>query len=767
MDCFVIKKKSCFLLSKCIVDHNWTTSYKNVDPIFCILYILGPVIKNTHQYHFTGLAAATSYQVKVQAFDANGNTSASSDAFIVHTGADAAAIASDLLFSEYVEGSSNNKALEIANYTGNAVDLSMYTLKKQTNGGGSWSNGFNLSGVLGNGAAFVIANNSAAPNLTDNADVITGSGQVTFNGNDAVGLFKNDVLIDIIGVFDGGTGNFAKDITLQRKPNIKSPNTTYTLSEWDSFAKDTFTGIGNHLITGTNTFLGTIDTDWDNAANWSLGIVPNGTDAIIKADKVANAAGAISVDNLTLETNAALEVGLQVNAFGTVLLTTEASLIAKNSTSFDFTYHRYLKNENWHLMSSPVTDETFANFIANHSFATGSNGNIGIGAYDNTTAGWTYANASTTGTLSSGEGHSIKLTAPGTISLSGALPIINRSIVITHGGASGNGFNLIGNPFPSYLVANHTSATALNNLLSINSALLAEQTLWFWNQELKSYKQINQASALIEGIRYIAPGQGFFVKANATGGSFTFPESLQSNQSEDLFGKAAQDHTHIKLNLSTANVERDTDIIYMDGATLGWDNGLDATVFGGAHQNFSIYTELVADNEGQHLGTQSLPFAGFDEVIAIGIHAAKDTTIEISATLSNLPNTYQVYLEDRFLQTFTLLDTSSKYSTTLTTGLNGIGRYYLHTSSAALNTTSYDLKPISIFTTDDNLLHIEGVYNAIGKLIIYDVTGRLVLQTSFTGNGSNTIQLPHLKRGMYLVQVHLAKGIITRKLMLD
>lgn len=248
---------------------------------------------------------------------------------------------------------------------------------------------------------------------------------------------------------------------------------------------------------------------------------------------------------------------------------------------------------------------------------------------------------------------------------------------------------------------------------------------------------------------------------------FTFPESLQRNQSEDLFGKAAQDHTHIKLNLSTANFESDTDIIYMDGATLGWDNGLDATVFGGAHQNFSVYTELVADNEGQHLGIQSVPFVGFEEVIVIGVHAAKDTTIEISATFSNLPNTYQVYLEDRFLQTFTILDASSKYSTTLTADLNGIGRYYLHTSSAALNASYYDLNSISIFTTDDNVLHIEGVYNEVGKLIIYDVTGRLVLQSSFSGNGNNTIQLPHLKSGLYLIQVHLTKGIITKKLMLD
>jgi hypothetical protein len=34
------------------------------------------------------------------------------------------------LFSEYIEGSSNNKALEISNATGSAVNLSVYAVKK-------------------------------------------------------------------------------------------------------------------------------------------------------------------------------------------------------------------------------------------------------------------------------------------------------------------------------------------------------------------------------------------------------------------------------------------------------------------------------------------------------------------------------------------------------------------------------------------------------------------------------------------------------------
>jgi predicted extracellular nuclease len=45
--------------------------------------------------------------------------------------------ASEIFFSEYVEGSSFNKALEIANFTGAVVDLSVYSIKKQSNGAGA------------------------------------------------------------------------------------------------------------------------------------------------------------------------------------------------------------------------------------------------------------------------------------------------------------------------------------------------------------------------------------------------------------------------------------------------------------------------------------------------------------------------------------------------------------------------------------------------------------------------------------------------------
>ncbi|EDP94294.1 endonuclease [Kordia algicida OT-1] len=163
----------------------------------------------------------------------------------------------DLFFSEYIEGSSNNKALEIANFTGSTVNLSSYTIKKQTNGAGSWSSPYSLSGNLSNGNVYVIAHSSASSTIRNQADATTGTAIITFNGNDPVGLFKNNVLIDIIGDFNGGSSNFAQNVTLRRKASITSPNTSYTEAEWDEYATDTSSNLGSHSVNGGGSGSGT------------------------------------------------------------------------------------------------------------------------------------------------------------------------------------------------------------------------------------------------------------------------------------------------------------------------------------------------------------------------------------------------------------------------------------------------------------------------------------------------------------------------------
>ncbi len=235
---------------------SWTASTDNVAVTGYDIYA-NSVLKTTVSgltATITGLIASTSYSIYAKAKDAAGNTSASSNTISVTTDSSGTGTATDLLFSEYIEGSGNNKALEIANNTGSSVNLSAYTIKKQTNGTGSWSTGLALSGTLTTGSKFVIVNSSMSSSCfsTSAANISTTATELTFNGNDAVGLFKNGVLIDIIGTFNGGTANFAIDVTLRRKSTVTSPSTTFNLSaQWDSYSQDTCNNLASKMVQTT------------------------------------------------------------------------------------------------------------------------------------------------------------------------------------------------------------------------------------------------------------------------------------------------------------------------------------------------------------------------------------------------------------------------------------------------------------------------------------------------------------------------------------
>ena len=139
----------------------------------------------------------------------------------------ASAASSDLLFSEYVEGSGNNKALEIFNDTGAPVDLAAggYNVQIFFNGSATAGLTINLTGTVANGDVFVLAQSAADPAILALADQTNGSGW--FNGDDAVVLRKGTTIIDAIGQVgvdpgtEWGTGlTSTADNTLTRKPII-------------------------------------------------------------------------------------------------------------------------------------------------------------------------------------------------------------------------------------------------------------------------------------------------------------------------------------------------------------------------------------------------------------------------------------------------------------------------------------------------------------------------------------------------------------------
>ncbi len=141
----------------------------------------------------------------------------------------------DLYFSEYIEGSSNNKALEIYNSSNNTI---------------------NLSGTIPAQGVFVLAHGSANASILATANQTNSSGW--YNGDDAIMLKNGSTILDSIGQVgvdpgtEWGTGlTSTADNTLRRNMSITTGDVTINNAfdpaiEWEGYATDTFDHLGSY-----------------------------------------------------------------------------------------------------------------------------------------------------------------------------------------------------------------------------------------------------------------------------------------------------------------------------------------------------------------------------------------------------------------------------------------------------------------------------------------------------------------------------------------
>ena len=164
----------------------------------------------------------------------------------------------DLFISEYVEGSSNNKAIELYNPTDAALDLTGYMVHIYSNGSPTASKSFDLTGItLGAGETFVIVTDTFAGTGTYDEVQNYGDGDavVFFNGDDALAITKNGEIIDVFGIIGEDPGSnwsvgdgFTNEYTLVRKPGVTSGSTVWDPTEWIVYPQNTFDNLGSHTV---------------------------------------------------------------------------------------------------------------------------------------------------------------------------------------------------------------------------------------------------------------------------------------------------------------------------------------------------------------------------------------------------------------------------------------------------------------------------------------------------------------------------------------
>ena len=480
----------------------------------------------------------------------------------------------------------------------------------------------------------------------------------------------------------------------------------------------------NSILAEDTSWTGADDTNWNNPLNWSSNAVPTQVDDVIIND-VANApvienGQNHSINNLTnfdfisIESNASLNIlgnldqrreitiNSSINENGSLLL----NGIQTNPAPSDTNYLRYISGNSWHLIASPLTNVDIDVFAAANPLAEGQVNNRGLGFYNNNIPAWEYyqAGAMGTGNFVMGRGSSINVTENTFLSFTGKIKsteLINYVI-----DENENGWNLVGNPYPAFINAN-SNANAVSNFLSenINSLDPLAANVYLWNPNTTSYDPIGNGL----GAKYVAPGQGFFVKAKAGGSTINIEKSMLSHQEEDLFLKETPTKK-IVLQVNNKTSISETTIAFKNGMKNGLDVSYDAAVFSGVTSSLSIYSQLIESYENTPFAIQFLPELNENNTtIPLGILHEKETEMTFSLKESNLDSTYKIYLEDKLLNTFSMISITEEYTFSHKQNANGLGRFFLHIQKNALNLDSTNNSTIKIYKKNNHALQVNGI----------------------------------------------------------
>ncbi len=523
----------------------------------------------------------------------------------------------------------------------------------------------------------------------------------------------------------------------------------------DEFAIDDIKINFNPILPVTYTYNG---TEWQpstpigNATDIDDIIITSG-DVTFNNDITANTItvnpGASLTINASTTTNTTTGLTLQSTA------TSFASVIVDGTLTGTVNYQRFVNataNGN-DLIAPPLVGQTWADFLTNNQSVLLSSGTTyGFAPFDKTAIPAQYVNYTdaTVSALVNGLGYRTATAAGETLTFTGTVATAPVVAPITTSGAGYEQWNLIGNPFPSYIT--------LSEFLAENNAKFATEEAGVYGYNGSDFTVYNLAYAQANPGTRIAPGQGFYVAAATVAETVTFTNAMRAIGTEDDFINGRTNNTsisHLQLQLNTASNSTATEFYFTANASQGLDHGYDAARFGNTIPEFALYSHLVQDNQGRAMLVQSLSDNDLTNVtIALGVNANQGEQMTFSINASTIPETVQVYLEDNVTNTFTLLNTGD-YTITPNETINGTGRFFLRYADSALNTVENELNGINVFAkSDTKTIEIRGLLAHKTTCTLYDIQGRAIkTETLNTNTNAQAITTNNLSAGVYIVKL--------------
>jgi hypothetical protein len=490
--------------------------------------------------------------------------------------------------------------------------------------------------------------------------------------------------------------------------------------------------------------------------------------------------------SFTIEKTGSVIVNGNFLNVGTFILNSESdafsSIIIGGTVYGNITYNRYVNSvgtNEWDLIGSPVDGQSISSFASANSSTLGTSSNIyAIGSYDNATNTWTNYTTSTIGSAGNfdrGRGYQMASVSDGTgiLKFTGTPASTTQTQAIINNDAANAGtgkrWNLVANPFPSYIHGN-TNAHATNNFLTVNTDKLHDsyEAIYGYDADGSGYTAYNNTSSALN----LAPGQAFMVASdNTSSDNISFTTDMRTIVGGDdlIVGDILEDTFELIIKLYDGDTELDyTKFYFADGLSLGLDPGYDA---GNFNQGASLMSRLVEEDEGVGLVINAMGLESVNDVVVpLEINRESGNSFRISIDTFDIYAGTNVYLEDNQLGTMTLLN-ELDFELTPENNLSGVGRFFIHLTETTFSIDNeVDTNLLNAYKLDrNNFIIVEGltVQSGITNVKLYSLLGREILSTELNNSiNTQTVSTERIATGVYVIKLQSGNNLITKKLII-
>lgn len=580
-------------------------------------------------------------------------------------------------------------------------------------------------------------------------------------------------------IFTGSTSDENNDASLWTSSTLHE--NAYLVSSNTDLGSPGTNGFLQNLVSAS-TWTGTGNWSEGNVAgisNWSNGVPGAAADVTINGGVTVDITTPAACNNLTISLGDSLTVAagkaLTVNgdlsnnsgtAAGVMLLSDGtsgvSSLITLGSISGEATVQSYFADLNkWYLISSPINNAK-GNVFTDDYFYTWDEPNYAwINVYD------------INYNLQAGQGYTIYKTTNNTTTYSGTLNTGNLSspaLSYTNTGSVTDGWNLMGNPYPSVIDISLLDFTELSSGVHVNLHNETTDYYVFWSKTLGTVGSSGGDGD--DRARYIQPGQGFWVQTHTDGTTVDFSNILRTHQNQDNFSKSSEVENAksevLKISFNALGMSDPTYIAFRERGTTQFDWEYDLHKMLTSNAQVPHIFSLSTANDSEKMAVNAIEQPLGETSIPIGVRIGTSGTYQITfnGLLSNFTETPDAFLVDRINNAIYNLKQTSSIDFDYIVGQADHRFDLIFGLQTNINNPS-DISPEIEAYSYKNRLYIRSGENTIPTDVqIKNLLGQDVYSVHYDAGFVNGKEL-QLPSAAYLLEIVTNKGIYSKKIFIQ